>query len=73
MENLAFTVAHAQFEDSEASQTEVEETDVVVEYAFNDSLSAALIYTDYETSTGGVVAQDDTTFKRTQLYVNYTF
>jgi hypothetical protein len=75
LENLSISYAHGEFEDGLSvanGKTEIDEDDFVVEYSFNDELSAVLIYTDVDTNAGGV-KDTAASFNRTQAYINYSF
>jgi len=57
----------------DSSMAEVDESNFVAEYAYNDKLNFVLMYTDYEAQNAVGIDDNAASFDRIQFYANYDF
>jgi len=70
-DNLSISLAFGHFKDGKKITSDIDETDLVVNYAINDKTDVEYIYADV--SNDAAPADVDTNFKRQVLRVNYQF
>jgi hypothetical protein len=68
---LTATLATAHFEDADAATADIDETNIVLSYAFSDQLDAEFIHANVENDAAP--ADEGTNFSRNLLRVSYNF